>query len=175
MKNIFLCLITGVILSTLAPPVVADKTMPTSSFFDAAICQPPYSSKHASEIYDAAEKLGKPIRLSGAAIYHLPTPLKRDGFVAHDVVFASSTIGVLIEGNVAEKLAKHYDLAPEKLNIINMSGFARQLPDDEQNLIELGLISIVALKSNVFKDKTLLACQFVSNQDRENMKYMNKN
>ena len=175
MKNISLCLITGAILSTLAPPVVADKTMPASSFFDAAICQPPYSSKHASDIYDAAEKLGKPIRSSGAAIYHLPTSLKRDGFVANDVVFASSTIGVLVEGNVAEKLARHYDLAPEKLNIINMPGFARQLPDGEQNLRGLGLISIVALKSNAFKDKTLLACQFVSNQDRKNMNYINKN
>jgi len=175
MKNISLCLITGVILSTLAPPVVADKTMPASSFFDAAVCQPPYSSKHASDIYDAAEKIGKPNRSSGAAIYHLPKPLKRDGFVAHDVFFASSTIGVLIEGNVAEKLAKHYYLAPEKLNIINMFGFARQLPDAEQNLKELGLISIVALKSNAFKDKTLLACQFVSNQDRKNMNYINKN
>jgi len=66
-------------------------------------------------------------------------------------------------------------LAPEKLDIINMSGFARQLPDGEQNLRELGLISIVALKSNAFKDKTLLACQFVSNQDRKNMDYINKN
>ena len=89
-------------------------------------------------------------------------------------MFASSTIGVLVEGNVAEKLAKHYNLAPEKNNIINMSGFARQLPNAQQDMKELGLISLVALNSSIFKNKTLLACQFVSNEDRRNMELLNE-
>ena len=108
-------------------------------------------------------------------MYHLPAPIKKDGFVAQDVLFAGSTIGVLVEGNVAEKLANHYKLVPQDINIINMSGFARQLPDAQQEMKELGLISLVALKSSAFKDKTLLACQFVSNEDRKNMELLNEN
>jgi hypothetical protein len=175
MKNTTLSLGCGIILSTLALPVFADKNIATSAFFDAAICKPPYSSRHANDLYDVAEKLGKPDRSSGAAVYHLPTPIKKDGFVAQDVFFADTTIGVLVEGNVADKLAKHYNLAPESMNVINMSGFARRLADKHQNMKELGLISIVALKSNAFKDKTLLACQFVSNEDRKNMEVLSNN
>jgi hypothetical protein len=175
MKKASLSLVSGLLLSTLAFPALADKKMPASAFFDAAICKPPYSSRHASDVYKAAEKLGKPDQSSGAAVYHLPAPIKKDGFVAQDVVFASSTIGVLVEGNVAEKLAKHYNLAPQKINIINMSGFARQLPNAQQDMKELGLISLVALKSSAFKDKTLLACQFVSNEDRKNIELLDEN
>ena len=175
MKKISLSLVSGLLLSTLAFPVLADKKTPASAFFDAAICKPPYSSRHALSMYRAAEKLGKPDQSSGAAVYHLPAPIKKDGFVAQDVLFTGSTIGVLVEGNVAEKLAKYYNLAPQEINIINMSGFARQLPDAQQEMKELGLISLVALKSNAFKDKTLLACQFVSNEDRKNMELLNEN
>ncbi|WP_371763057.1 hypothetical protein [Massilia sp.] len=175
MKKVSLYLVSGLLLSILAFPALADKKMPASSFFDAAICKPPYSSRHALDMYKAAEKLGKPDQSSGAAVYHLPAPIKKDGFVAQDVLFAGSTIGVLVEGNVAEKLAKHYKLVPQDINIINMSGFARQLPDAQQEMKELGLISLVALKSSAFKDKTLLACQFVSNEDRKNMELLNEN
>ena len=169
MKNLSLPLISSLMLFALALPASAARNIPASAFFDAAICKPAYSFRHANDIYDAAEKLGKPDTSSGAAVYHLPAPIKKDGFIAVSVVFASSTIGVLIEGNVAEKLAKHYNLAPQKENIINMSGFARQLPDAQQGMKELGKISLVALKSSAFKHKTLLACQFVSNEDQKNM------
>lgn len=125
-------------------------------------------------MYKAAEKLGKPDQSSGAAVYHLPAPIKKDGFVAQDVFFAGSTVGVLVEGNLAEKLAKHYKLKPQKINIINMSGFARQLPDAQQDMKELGLISLVALTSSAFKDKTLLACQFISNEDQKSMELLNE-
>jgi hypothetical protein len=169
MKKVSLSLVSGLLLSTLAPPALADKNVPLLAFFDAAICKPPYSSRHASDIYKAAEKLGKPVQSSGAAVYHLPAPIKKDGFVAQDVFF-----GVLVEGNLAEKLAKHYKLKPQKINIINMSGFARQLPDAQQDMKELGLISLVALTSSAFKDKTLLACQFISNEDQKSMELLNE-
>jgi hypothetical protein len=174
MKKLSLSLVSSLLLSSLAFPALADKNLPVSAFFDAAICKPPYSSRHALDMYKTAEKLGKPDQSSGAAVYHLPAPIKKDGFVAQDIVFVSSTIGVLIEGNVAEKLAKHYKLKPQKYNIINMSGFARQLPDAQQDMKELGLIYLVALKSSAFIDKTLLACQFVSNEDRKNMELLNE-
>lgn len=96
MKKISLPFISGLLLSTVALPVLADKTMPASAFFDTAICKPPYSSRHASDIYKAAEKLGKPDQSSGAAVYHLAAPIKKDGFTAQDVVFIDQTIGVLI-------------------------------------------------------------------------------
>ncbi|WP_175016945.1 hypothetical protein [Massilia sp. YMA4] len=174
MKNVALSLGFGVLLSAIAFSAIAAKKMPTSKFFDAAICKPPYSSRHAEDIYTAMERLGKPDTSSGAAVFHLPAPITKDGFTARNVVFASSTIGVLVEGNVAEKLAKHYRLAPQKYNIINMSGFARQLPEAQQHLKELGLISLVALESSAFKNKTLLACQFVSNEDQRNMDMLNE-
>lgn len=174
MKSFALSLGFGVLSSTMAFSAVAAKNVPPSMFFDAAICKPPYSSRHAEYIYTAMEKLGKPDTSSGAAVFHLPAPITKDGFTAQNVVFASSTIGVLVEGNVAEKLAKHYRLAPQKYNIINMSGYARQLPNAQQELKELGLISLVALKSSAFKDKTLLACQFVSNEDQKNMEMLNE-
>jgi hypothetical protein len=175
MKKPSLSLGCGIVLSALALPVFAGKKIATPAFFDAAICKPPYSSRHANDLYDAAEKLGKPDRSSGAAVYRLPAPIKKDGFVAQDIFFADTTIGVLVEGNVAEKLAKRYNLTPEKMNVINMSGYARRLPNSQQNMKELGLISIVALNSSAFKDKTLLACQFVSNEDRKNMELLSVN
>ncbi|WEF35340.1 hypothetical protein [Pseudoduganella chitinolytica] len=174
MKSLFAPLISSLLLSTLAIPALAGKDMPPSAFFDAAICKPSYSTRHAFDIYDAAEKLGKPDRLSGAAVYHLPAPIKKDGFVAHDVLLASSTIGVLVDGDVAEELAKRYKLAPQKYNIINMSGFARELPDSQQKMKGMGVTYLVALKSSAFKNKTLLACQFVSDEDRKNMELLSE-
>ncbi len=174
MKKSTKSLAFGVLLLTLSAPCWADKNMSTSAFFDAATCNPPYSTAYAMDIYNLAEKMGKANMSSMSAVYHLPSPIKRDGFVAQDVFFSGSTVGVLVEGNVVDKLAKQYNLTPEKLNIINMTGFSRQLPDAQQGLKELGLISLVALTSSAFKDKTLLACQFVSNEDRKNMQFLNR-
>lgn len=173
MKKGFLLLIPGLLLSTLAFPALANKNMPASAFFDAALCKTPYSTRHVLNLYEAAEKLSKVDKSSGAAVFHLSAPIKKNGLVAQDVVFASSTVGVLVEGNVAEKLAKQYNLAPEEINITGMTGYTRQLPDAQQGLKELGLIYLVALVSGEFKDKTLLGCQFVSNEDRKNMELLN--
>ena len=63
----------------------------------------------------------------------------------------------------------------KKNNIINMSGFSRKLPDAQQDMKESGLISLVALKTSAFKDKPLLGCQFISNEDRKNIELLDAN
>jgi len=139
-------------------------------FFAAALCQPPYSTETATRLYEAAEKLVKPDTSGlGAAIYHLPAPISRDGFVTQDVVFAGTSVGVLLQGKVAAQAAERYHLEPEASHLFGAStlGFARQLPDDQQEMSELGLISVIAREGPAMDGKTLLACEFVSNEDRQ--------
>jgi hypothetical protein len=112
----------------------------------------------------------------GAAIYHLPASIARDGFVTRDVVFAGSSVGVLVEGEVAAELAQRYDLAPEKSHLLGASslGFSRLLPDSEQGMKEMGLISVVARQGPSLHGKTLLACEFVSDEDRKGLDEMER-
>jgi len=165
------------LLAAATAPALADDTPAPAAFFDAALCQPPYSIDHATALYEAAEKFAKPDQSSlGAAIYHLPAPITRDGFTARDVVFANMTIGVLVDGNVAAQLAERYKLTPEKSDVFGTSskGFARLLPDDQQGMKEMGLISVVARESEALKGKTLLACEFVDEADRQVLESMEK-
>lgn len=165
------------LLATLATPAPAEDAPPLSAFFDAALCQPPYSTDRATALYEAAEKLAKPDQSSlGAAIYHLPTPISRDGFTTQDVLFGNMTIGVLVDGNVADQLAKRYKLTPEKSDLFGTSpkGFSRLLPDDQQGMKEMGLISVVAREGDALNGKTLLACEFVDEADRQAMEAMEK-
>ncbi len=151
-----------------AGPALAAEADP--DFFAAALCQPPYSMDSATRLYEAAEKLAKPDTSGlGAAIYHLPAPISQDGFVTQDVVFAGSSVGVLLEGQVAAQAAERYHLSPEASHLFGAStlGFARQLPDDQQGMAELGLISMIAREGPAMNGKTLLACEFVSNEDRQ--------
>ena len=77
-------------------------------FFGAALCQPPYSTDSATALYEAAEKVAKAdTSMLGAAIYTLPTPIERDGFVARAVVFAGMSIGVLLGGVIADRTDRH--------------------------------------------------------------------
>lgn len=175
MKKIPLILTLGILLSTMTSPALAKKNISASTFFDAAFCKPPYSTAYAMDLYNAAEKLGKADKSSGAAVYHLSAPIKKNGFVAQDIVFIGSTVGILIEGNVAEKMAKQYHLAREEINITGMTGYTRQLPDSQQGLKDAGLVYLVALMSGEFKNKTLIGCQFVSNEDRKNIDSLNTN
>jgi len=148
-----------------------------ADYFGAALCQPPYSLSGATALYEAAEKLAKPDTSGlGAAVYHLPAPLNRDGFTAQDVIFAGMAVGMLVNGEVAEQLAKTYDLQPEKSHLMGAStlGFARLLPDADQGMKDMGLISIVARQGPGLGGKTLLACEFVSNEDRANMEEWDK-
>ncbi len=141
-------------------------------FFGAALCQPPYSLGNATTLYEAAEKIAKPDTSGlGAAIYHLKAPIERDGFVAQDVMFGGMAVGVLVKGEVAAQLAEHYDLKPESNRLLGSSslGFSRQLPEADQGMRDMGLISIVARQGPALKGRTLLACEFVSDEDRATM------
>jgi hypothetical protein len=157
------------VLLALAPlPAVAAE----ADFFGAALCQPPYSLGNATALYEAAEKIAKPDTSGlGAAIYHLRKPIERDGFVTEDVMFGGMAVGVLIKGEVAAQLAERYDLKPESSRILGSSslGFARQLPEADQGMKDMGLISIVARQGPALKEQTLLACEFVSDEDRATM------
>ncbi|KQN07475.1 hypothetical protein ASE85_17890 [Sphingobium sp. Leaf26] len=141
-------------------------------FFGAALCQPPYSLGSATALYEAAEKIAKPDTSAlGAAIYHLRRPIERDGFVTQDVMFGGMAVGVLIQGEVAGKLAERFDLKPESHRLLGSAslGFSRQLPDADQGMKDMGLISIVARQGPALKGQTLLACEFVSDEDRATM------
>ncbi|WP_157215185.1 hypothetical protein [Flavisphingomonas formosensis] len=158
------------VLAALIATMPAMAAEPAPDFFGAALCQPPYAMDSATALYEAAEKLAKPDTSGlGAAVYHLPRPIERDGFVAQDVVFAGTAVGVLLQGEVAAQAAKRYGLAPETSRLFGAStlGFARPLPDDQQAMKEMGLISIVARQGPAMEGKTLLACEFVSSEDRQ--------
>ena len=163
-------------LALLAAPVAAEE-LAAPDFFAAAICQPPYSFGNARTLYEAAEKLAKPdpSRLGGA-VYHLPAPITRDGFATQDILFAGSAFGVLIEGEVAAKLAETYHLAPESSHLFGASslGFTRALPDADQPMKDMGLVSIVARQGPGLKGRTMLACEFVSDDDRERLEMFEK-
>ena len=139
-------------------------------FYDAAICKPPYSMDSATALYEAAEKLAKPdTSLLSAHIYKLPQELGQDGFKSNEVVFAGTTIGVLVQGQQAEALAKRYQLQRERSNLVGAStkGYARELPTDQQPQPDQGKVSIIARESASLPGKTLLACEFVWEADRK--------
>lgn len=147
----------------------ADKAvLPT--FYEAALCEPPYSTDTATALYEAAEKRAKPdMSKLGAAIYKLPEAIGQDGFSSNEVVFASTSIGVLVEGQVADQLAARYQLKPERSTILGTSirGYSRTLSGAAEIGLEAGTISVVARESAALPGKTLLACEFVSDTDRQ--------
>lgn len=154
--------------TALSAPSLA--TAATADFFAAALCEPPYSTAVATGLYEEAESFGKADTSSlGAAIYRLPEPVARDGLKTEEVVFAGMSIGVLIDGASAAQVARRFDLIPEKSSLFGASskGFARVLPDDLQSMKDAGLISIIAREGPALGGKTLLACEFVSNEDRQ--------
>ena len=139
-------------------------------FYDAAICKPPYTMGSASALYEAAEKLVEPDKsLLTARVYKLPQEFGQDGFKTNEVVFAGTSIGVLVQGQQAEALAKHYQLQRERSNLMGASakGYARELPADQQPHPDQGKVSIVARESPSLPGKTLLACEFVWEADRK--------
>jgi hypothetical protein len=139
------------------------------AFYDAAICKPPYTMSSAMALYDAAEKLAKPdTSLLTANVYKLPQDIGQDGFKTDEVVFAGTSIGVLVQRAQAEALAKRYQLERERSTLLGAStkGYARELPADQQPQPEGGTVSIIARESAALPGKTLLACEFVSKEDR---------
>ncbi|MGA1810293.1 hypothetical protein VHN57_05860 [Sphingobium sp. WW5] len=124
----------------------------------------------ATRLYKAAETLGKADTSTlGAAVYTLPSKIERDGFTASAVIFSGSSVGILLDDEVAQKAAQHFGLRSEGSHLFGASslGFARVLPDEQQSMKELGLISVVARQGPALAGKTLLACEFVSHADRE--------
>jgi hypothetical protein len=137
------------------------------TFFDAALCNPPYSMTSATAIYDAAEKLAKPDTSSmGAAIYKIPQQIGQDGFKSDEVFSAGSAVGILIQGLHADELAAKYDLKPETSDLLGASSkggmrerFRKSYPP--VGLAGPGKVSIVAREDDALAGKTLLACEFV--------------
>lgn len=151
------------------PAQAADKAA-APAFYDAALCKPPYTTDTATALYEAAEKRAKPdTSVLGAAIYKLPDAIGQDGFSSNEVVFASTSIGVLIQGQVADQLAERYQLKPERSTILGTStrGYSRTLSGASRVGLEAGTISVVARESAALPGKTLLACEFVSDTDRQ--------
>ncbi|USI75168.1 hypothetical protein [Sphingomonas morindae] len=145
--------------------------------FGAALCEPPYSSDIATRVSDAVEKFTKPdMSMMGAAVYHLPKPIERDGFVTQAVVFSGASIGVLVEGHAAAQLAAKYNLQRETSDLLGAStlGFSRRLPDKLQIRKELGLISLIAREGPALGGKTLLACELDSYEDLERLEALKR-
>jgi hypothetical protein len=162
-------------LGKLFTVVVVSATLQAASaaadpFYDAAICKPPYTMDAATALYETAEKLAKPdTSLLSAHVYRLPQELGQDGFKSNEVVFAGTSIGVLVQGQQAEALAQRYQLKRERSNLMGAStkGYARELPADQQPQPDQGKVSIVARESASLPGKTLLACEFVWEADRK--------
>lgn len=172
--NIAASLSLGIVVSlTLGSSALAfDK----SSFFDAALCKPPYSTATATKMYDEAEKLAKAdTSLMTAAVYKMSTDFGRQGFKTNEIVFAGTSFGILVEGSRADDLAKTYHLTSDGLgNLLGTAtkSYGRALPKAGQPAAEMGVVSVVARESAAFPGKTLLACEFVSHEDLEAMKSM---
>jgi len=146
-------------------------------FFGAALCESPYSSDIATRTYNAAEKLAKPdMSMMGAAVYHLPKPIERDRFITQDIVFAGTSVGVLVEGHAAAQLAAKYNLQRETSDLLGAStlGFSRRLPDKLQIKKDLGLISLIAREGPGLGEKTLLACELDSYEDLERLETLKR-
>ncbi|MEE4450535.1 hypothetical protein [Novosphingobium resinovorum] len=141
-----------------------------SAFFDAAICKPPYAMDSATALYDAAEKLAKPdTSMLSAHVFTVPDEIGQDGFKSRQILFAGTSIGILIDGLQAEALAEHYHLTKERSSLFGAStkGYARALPVEEQPQPDMGTVSIIARESASLPGKTLLACEFVWKADQD--------
>ena len=145
--------------------------------FGAALCEPPYSDETATRVSHAVEKFTKPdMSMMGAAVYHLPKPIERDGFVTQAVVFSGVSVGVLVEGHAAAQLAAKYNLQRETSDLLGAStlGFSRRLPDKLQIAKDFGLISLIAREGPALGGKTLLACELDSYQDLESLEALKR-
>lgn len=171
-----ICSVALSAVSTLVTPATAS-AQTGLDFFAAATCDPPYSPELATRLHDAAEKSFKPdMSIVGAAVYHLPKPIERNGIATQDIVFAAGLVGVLIEGHVAARIAARYKLRRETTDMLGASslGFSRQLPDNLQTRKDKGLISLVAREGPTLVGKTLLACEFDSNDDLDRLEALKR-
>ncbi|KVR22252.1 hypothetical protein WK56_10820 [Burkholderia ubonensis] len=160
--------------AVIAAPFVALAAPPAHpDIFNAAICKPPFTSDLMSAIYDTVKAADpKPDEsMLGAAVFRLPEPIRRDGFTTQNVVFTSTGIGVLVEGEVADQLAQRYKLAPEKGHLLGASsvGYSRRLTVRGPGG---ALILVSARQGPALKGKTLLACEMTSEEDIKALEQM---
>jgi hypothetical protein len=153
----------------------ASAAEPGPAFFEAALCQPPYTTKTASDLYDAAAKHGRADNGGLSALYKLPSPIEKDGFKADEVVFVKNTFGVMLAGAQADKLAKRFRLSPEKPSVLRgaiTKGYGRALEAKLQPSPERGVVSIVAREDASLPGKTMLACEFLTHDEVQALKAM---
>lgn len=155
---------------------IAADAADTRPFFDAALCQPAYTTQAASALYNEAEKISKYQLVGTMAVYPLADPAVKEGFTANAFVLAGTTYGVLVEGQKADELAKTFKLTPEAPNpmIVATKSYIRVLPDAQQPSPETGRVAITAREAQGIPGKTLLSCEFTSLADLEAMKSMAK-
>lgn len=147
-----------------------------SAFFDAALCQPAYTTKAGTALYNEAEKVSKYELVGMMAVYPLAEAVVKDGFSAKAFVLAGTTYGVLVEGQKADELAKAYQLTAEAPNpmIVATKSYIRVLDDADQPSPETGRVAITAREAQGIPGKTLLSCEFTSLADLAAMKAMAK-
>lgn len=166
-------MLLSLFIAMIASGTPQDAAASATSFYDAALCRPPYTMESATTLYEAAEKLAKPdTSMLTAYVYALPQDFGQDGFKSKEVIFGGTSVGVLVQGQQAEVLAKRYQLDRERSNLLGAStkGYARALPANQQPQPEAGTVSIVARESAALPGKTLLACEFVSKEDQQALK-----
>ncbi|AXF21864.1 hypothetical protein CUJ89_16095 [Burkholderia pyrrocinia] len=163
-------------ISVTAAPFVALAAPPAHpDIFNAALCKPPFTSDLMDSIYNAVKATDpKPDEsMLGAAVFRLPEPIRRDDFTTQHVVFVGTGIGVLVEGEVADRLAQRYQLAPEKGHLLGTSsvGYSRRLTVRGPGG---ALILVSARQGPALKGRTLLACEMTSEEDIKALERMEK-
>ncbi|MDF3082547.1 hypothetical protein [Burkholderia sola] len=164
------------VISVTAAPLVALAAPPARyDIFDAALCKPPFTADLMDSIYNTAKAADpKPdTSMLVADVYRLPEPIRRDGFTTQHVVFVSTGIGVLVDGEVADRLAERYQLTLEKGHLLGASsvGYSRRLPVRGPGG---ALILVSARQGPALKGKTLLVCEMTTEEDIKALERMEK-
>lgn len=137
-----------------------------ATFFDAAFCKPAYSAASATRIYNEVEKLAKPdMSFRTEAVYKLSADFGRQGFKTNEVIFAGTSVGVLIDGERADDLVWAYHLTQDGHgNLLGTAtkSYGRPLQATAQPTPDMGIVSIIAHEPSALPGKILLACEFVS-------------
>jgi hypothetical protein len=168
------------IISLAALHITAHAADLSSKAFDAALCKPAYSVESSTALYQEAEKVSKADVLAGMATYKLPKAVERDGLTAEQLVFAGTSVGVVIEGTRAQALAAKYQLVNEDEKLLSVNnpnaahGYARQIMVNGKSKSSIygtpGTILITAREGEAFQGKALLTCEFISDYDRAQAK-----
>ena len=139
---------------------------PDFDFFDIALCGKglPFDSEaSATALEDAFRKLERDKDQRYMRVYHLPSPISRDGYTTQSVGVdmgdnGAFMIGVLLDGKIAGELAKRYDLAPSSKN---PKAYVRQIPWPQEIMGVRGVNTLLASDDAGFKaGQTFLGCMY---------------